>query len=57
MYLNNFIPVPGPISEHLSFPDPDPNIFHPGSYIKRGMKNKIYPYLFLAPHDFRSNSQ
>jgi hypothetical protein len=28
--------------------DPDPNICHPGSCIKRGMKSKIYRYPFLC---------
>jgi hypothetical protein len=27
-------------------PGPDPNIFHLGSYMKRGIKNKDYRYLF-----------
>jgi hypothetical protein len=31
-------------------PDPDPESFHPGSYI-RGMKNKT---VYLAPYGFRS---
>jgi hypothetical protein len=37
-----FLPDTGSGCEHFSirFPDPDPHIFHPGSYIKRGKKNK-----------------
>jgi hypothetical protein len=34
-----FIPNPRYGSKNFSFRIPDPKIFHPGSFIKRGMKN------------------
>jgi hypothetical protein len=39
-------------SDHFLIPDPDPNIFHPASYINKWNAN--LPYLFLASYAFRS---
>jgi hypothetical protein len=41
---------PGSGSKNFSIPDPDPNIFYPGSYIKRGIKNKTTGIFFLASY-------
>jgi hypothetical protein len=41
-----------PGSEHFLIPDPDPNNFHPESYMKSGMQT----YYFLASYGFRSKS-
>jgi hypothetical protein len=35
-------------------PDPDPNIFYPGSYMKVECKLTQYRYFFLAFYAFRS---
>jgi hypothetical protein len=40
---------PGSVSDHFLIPDPDPRIFHPGSYVKSGMQT----YFFLAAYAFR----
>jgi hypothetical protein len=41
---------PGSGSDHFLIPDPDLNIFYPGSY----MKIKMQTYFLLASYAFRS---
>jgi hypothetical protein len=44
-------------AEHFSIPDQDPNIFHPGSFIKRGIKdkNQLAFYGFMSKRSKKYN--